>query len=115
MKEVFQNKFMTPIRLCSDIVYRFTCNGCNATYIGETARHLCTRVQEHSRLSGISNILEHNKICKTKIDISNFKIISKFFKNYWERVTTEALMIRYFKPKINLQNAVSTCILRVFN
>ena len=111
---IFCNKSVTPFDLCSNLVYRFKCNGCNATYIGETARHLCTRVQEHCRLSGKSNIADHNKICKQSIGISNFKIISKSFKNYWERVTVEALQIKLLKPKINVQNALSTCILRVF-
>ena len=111
---IFCNKSVTPFDLCSNLVYSFKCNGCNATYIGETARHLCTRVQEHCRLSGKSNIADHNKICKQSIGISNFKIISKSFKNYWERVTVEALQIKLLKPKINVQNALSTCILRVF-
>ena len=112
---MFSNKSLTPFGLCSNLVYNFKCNGCNATYIGETARHLCTRAQEHSRLGGISNISEHNKICKVKIDISNFTILSKNFKNYWERVTCEALLIRQFKPSINVQTALATCILKVFN
>ena len=65
------------------------CNGCNATYIGETARHLCTRVQEHGRVSGCSNIAEHNKQCNKKIGIMNFDILASGFKNYWERVSYE--------------------------
>ena len=49
--------------------------------IGETARHLCTRVQEHSRVSGYSNIAEHNKnICNKEIGIMNFDILSSGFK-----------------------------------
>ena len=114
VRSMFNNKSPTPIGLCSDLVYSYSCNGCNATYIGETSRHLCKRVQEHCRKSGKSNIFEHNNICKANIDISKFKILSKSFRNYWERVTCEALYIKENKPKINVQNAVSTCILRVF-
>ena len=28
-------------------IYRFVCPGCNVCYIGETTRHLSTRVKEH--------------------------------------------------------------------
>ena len=89
--------------------------GCNATYIGETVRQLRTQAQEHSRLGVISNISEHNKSCKVKINISNFTILSKKIKNYWERVTIEALLITQFKPSINVQTALARCILKVFN
>ena len=112
---MFCNKSQTPKCLNSDLVYQFNCNGCDATYIGETARHLCTRVQEHSRLGNGSNIAEHNNKCKGGVDISNFKIICKNFNNYWERVLYEALMIRSHNPKINVQSTVSTKLLKVFN
>jgi len=33
--------------LRSRVVYKLTCAGYNARYIGETTRHICTRVGEH--------------------------------------------------------------------
>ena len=108
------NKSRTPIGLCSNIVYQFKCNGCDATYIGETARHLCTK--EHNRIGSGSNIADHVKKnkCNTNVDVSNFEILSNQFKNYWERVLYEALMIRFHSPTINVQTTLSTKLLRVF-
>ena len=36
-----------PRSLRSCVVYKCTCAGCNSIYIGETSRHLSTRVREH--------------------------------------------------------------------
>ena len=110
--DMFSNKSQTPFGLSSDLVYKFTCNGCNATYIGETSRHLCTRVQEHSRNKGLSNIIEHRKICKGLTNLKDFKILHKNFNNYWERVLCEALVIRSQSPSINIQS--TTGLLKVF-
>ena len=32
----------------SNIVYEFTCPGCNSSYVGKTERNLATRLSEHS-------------------------------------------------------------------
>ena len=31
------------------VVYKLTCSGCNSTYVGQTVRHLATRVDEHRK------------------------------------------------------------------
>ncbi|XP_071573819.1 uncharacterized protein [Temnothorax nylanderi] len=33
----------------TEIVYKITCKDCNAIYIGQTKRHLCTRLKEHQK------------------------------------------------------------------
>ena len=33
--------------LRSRVVYKFTCTGCNACYVGETTQHFSTRAREH--------------------------------------------------------------------
>ena len=115
IQNMFSNKSITPLTLCSDIVYEYKCNGCDATYIGETARHLCKRIQEHGRKESKSNIAEHRKKCKCDVNFDNFKILCKHFDSYWERVSCEALLIRSRCPKINVQSAVSTSLLRIFD
>ena len=35
--------------LRSKLVYKLTCSGCNSTYVGQTVRHLATRVDEHRK------------------------------------------------------------------
>ena len=42
----FQDK--VPFNLRSNVVYKFSCGRCNATYYGETCRDLSIRVGEHS-------------------------------------------------------------------
>ena len=44
---MFSVKDPVPFDLRSRVVYKFLCAGCNASYIGETSRHLSTRVREH--------------------------------------------------------------------
>ena len=41
-------KDKTPPLCKSDVVYEFTCPGCNCSYIGKTNRTLFTRTQEHA-------------------------------------------------------------------
>ena len=40
-------KPVTPKELSSRVIYQFTCSSCNACYVGQTSRHLKTRVNEH--------------------------------------------------------------------
>ena len=47
-----------------DLVYRFNCNGCNATYLEETGRHLCTRVQEQTRIICFKLFAQNVKIIR---------------------------------------------------
>ena len=35
--------------LRSKVLYKLTCSGCNSTYVGQTVRHLATRVDEHRK------------------------------------------------------------------
>ena len=41
---VFQTKDKIPSALCSDIVYKFQCGSCNATYYGKTKHHFAKLV-----------------------------------------------------------------------
>ena len=45
--------------LQSYVVYQFTCVGCKACYIGETKRHLNTRIEEHLGKDKKSHIYSH--------------------------------------------------------
>jgi len=50
----------------TSVVYKFVCAGCNASYIGETERHLSVRINEHfkDKNSHIWKHLNANPICK---------------------------------------------------
>jgi len=109
-------KLNTLIRLDKDklpnnertnVVYKLNCNNCNATYIGQTKRHLHTRVKEH-----INNIKLHatnySVISKHKIetghdfDWKNPKILHNE-KNVRKREIAEMMFIKKFDNTINLQ------------
>ena len=49
--------------LVSNIVYEFTCPGCNSSYIGKTERNLATRLSEHSDPQK-SSISKHLSECE---------------------------------------------------
>ena len=50
---LFRFKGTLDKKICSDLVYRYSCSSCNATYYGKTYRHFFTRAAEHM---GISNL-----------------------------------------------------------
>ena len=56
---MFSVKDPVPFDLRSRVVYKFLCAGCNACYIGETTRHLSTRVCEHPSRDRYSHIYQH--------------------------------------------------------
>ena len=47
----FRFKVRIPMRLRSNVVYKFTCQSCHALCIGKTCRNLHTRVCEHMGIS----------------------------------------------------------------
>ena len=50
-----------PRSLRSNEIYKFICAGCNSVYVGETSRHLSTRVHEHLHSDKNSHIYKHLK------------------------------------------------------
>ncbi|XP_071633849.1 uncharacterized protein [Temnothorax longispinosus] len=42
-----KGKDKLEIKRCTDVVYKLDCSDCNACYIGQTKRHLETRIKEH--------------------------------------------------------------------
>ena len=50
----FQFKDQMPYCLGSNMFHKFLCSKCNATYYGETYRHLSVRVGEHSGVSPLT-------------------------------------------------------------
>ena len=66
--DLFSVKDAVPKLLKSFVVYKFVCPGCNACYIGETTRHLSTRIEEHLEKDKKSHIFKHldeNHNCKS--------------------------------------------------
>ena len=68
ISELFSNKVKVPNSLKSHVIYLFECAGCKARYIGETNRHLRTRINEHLNFRTNINALQSTRnkamICK---------------------------------------------------
>ena len=63
------NKDRTPLGFKANVVYRFTCPGCSAQYIGKTDRNLHERCIEHATTKD-SAIHNHLVTCKNLYDIN---------------------------------------------
>ena len=103
-----------PISVRSHILYRYTCDVCNAIYIGKTRRHYLVRIFEHLGVSLATHkkytynpqnsnntaILNHINCKKCLGNQENFKIIGSA-KNDYLLCIKETLLIHKDKPSIN--------------
>jgi len=51
IQNLFKFKDTVPSELKSNIVYKYTCDSCKASYIGKTTKHLKTRISQHLGIS----------------------------------------------------------------
>jgi len=111
-RNYFSNKSKTPLCIKANLVYQFKCHKCEALYIGETSRHLRTRIAEHTQSSRNSSVLSHIKRCKGNLVDYNkdFKVILNNFDTNYERIIAEALLIKHHKPCLNVQGDSSNHI-----
>ena len=94
-----------PKFLKSFVVYKFVCPGCNACYIGETTRHLSTRIKEHLETDKKSHIFAHlvnNETCKALSTENCFEIIDSASFPFRLKLK-EAMHIIWKKPSLNKQ------------
>ena len=78
LSNYFSTKDPVPKCLKSSVVYKFVCISCNASYIGETSRHLTTRISEHLKSDKKSHIFQHlrsSQVCKDSCDETCFSVI----------------------------------------
>ena len=81
----FSFKDKTPVDCMSNVVYKYTCECCKASYIGKTELQFRCRICQHLGISprtgaklGVtvaSEIREHSLKCKTHINVDNFTIL----------------------------------------
>ena len=98
-------KDKVPYGLKSYVVYKVLCVGCNASYVGETYRHISTRTHEHLEIGKSSNIYPHllkNTQCKSICDENCFPILdSARTKNTLK--LKEDMYITWLKPSLSKQ------------
>ena len=90
--------------LKSNLVYNSSCAGCNTCYIGETERHLSTKINEHLHTDKKSYIYKHLQESERCKELDNADC---FFLDYsnttYQRKINEALYIKWRKPSLNKQ------------
>ena len=89
-------------------MYKYSCLQCSATYVGETSRHLRTRICEHRGVSNRtgnllvnspnSNIFKHYLDTGHEVSPDQFKVISDDLDNL---KITESIIIHTEKPTLN--------------
>ena len=105
IKQYFSAKDKIPSDLKSNIVYKFTCARCNASYIGETCRHISTRMDEHFRTDKKSHVYKHlhkNHQCLNSCDLDCFEILDSASTHFNLKIK-EALYIKWNNPSLNSQ------------
>ena len=92
-----------PRMLSSGVVYQIQCPACACSYIGQTVRHLQTRVREHLGRSG--TIRRHAETCHQSISITyeHVSILAKS-NSVSKLLTLEALFINQMKPELNTKD-----------
>ena len=105
----FHLKSDTPLALCSNVVYKFTCTyDMNLTYYSMSTRHLITRVREHLDFNNIqrSAIKDHILSCNICSDVQHglkwFTVIKKCQSKVYTKIH-KALLIKKATPKLNRQ------------
>lgn len=91
----------------TEVVYRIDCNNCNATYVGQTKRHLSTRIKEHKNdikknESNYSVVSQHRLLQNHEFNWSNPKILHKE-RNLKKREIAEMIFIKNDLNAINLK------------
>ena len=96
-----------PSVLNSKVVYKFVCANCNASYVGQTHRHLTTRIDEHFGKDKKSHIYQHlmsSADCLNACSRDCFSILDTARTKHQLRIK-ESLFISWLKPTLNKQKS----------
>ena len=104
-QNLFPNKDRVPTGLASNVIYKFQCEQCSSCYIGETRRHLSTRIGEH--ISGKPIPTEVTKHCHPSRP-ENFSIVARTkYTKIAESITLnsydKSLILNEFESSVHLR------------
>ena len=107
--QYFSNKDKVPPGLQSFVVYQFTCGCCGATYIGETTKHLPTRIKQHLETDTTSSVFKHlhgdsrqSRHCRRSCNADCFVILDKAPTSHQLKIK-EGMYITKYSPVLNRQ------------
>jgi len=91
----------------TEVVYKLNCNNCDKVYIGQTKRHLGTRVKEHlnniKSTSGNYSVVSNHRLLFNHDFQWDKPIILHKERNRKKREIAEMFLIKKFDNNINLQ------------
>ena len=96
--------------LRSGVVYKIQCPRCQACYVGQTVRHLKTRIADHRSRGPVK---EHFLKCDIDISFDCIDILASTNQEENTLLTVEALHIKYIKPSINTYDEFKSRALRI--
>ena len=88
--------------LKSNVVYKIECPRCNACYVGQTSRHMKTRLSEHKNKK--KPVGKHFKNCRRKLKDCHVEILAQSTRGEAYLLTLEALWIKELRPAINTRD-----------
>ena len=106
LRQLFGNpKDKDPIMDKAGVVYRINCKDCEASYVGQTGRHLKERIKEHKKLvetgnTAHSGVAEHAFEAHHEINFDNIEVIH-VESNQKRRLVSEAITIQTTEPAMN--------------
>ena len=86
--------------LKSHVLYKVTCNGCSSIYVGQTSRHVTTRISEHQKKD--SPVGQHLVECGGTAHIE-WDILDEC-PGVEKLMAIEAIYIKKLKPQLNTRD-----------
>jgi len=91
-----------------EVVYKMNCNDCDKVYIGQTKRHLVTRIKEHRNniknpSGNFSIVTDHRLSFNHDFDWNNPNILHKERNRKKREIAENVLYKEKFNNNINLQ------------
>ena len=107
---LFRFKDSVEKKICSGIIYCYTCSSCKVTYYRKTFQHFYTRAAEHMGISNLtgnhlknikqSAISDHLLQCNCAINFDDFSILVTDC-NKFKLLLRESLLRKQDKPVLN--------------
>ena len=101
----FLTKDQIPVSLRSNLVCKFKCANCSVSYIGETSRHIKSRIEEHTQKDKLSQVYRHlheNEACFASYNNDCLSILVSVNTKY-QLYLKEGMYIGWENSELNRQ------------